>query len=128
MSLLLDTHVFLWALLDSARLGPSVAARLADPDVPVVLSSVSAWEIAIKESLGKLALPGPSTSWVPEAARRLGVSVLPLEMEAALAVSALPWHHRDPFDRLLIAQAARGHVLVTHDRAIEPYGIEVLWV
>lgn len=128
MSLLLDTHVFLWSLLDSGRLGPDVAARLADPEVPVVLSTVSAWEIAIKESLGKLVLPGPSARWVPEAARRLGVTVLPLEIEAALAVSALPWHHRDPFDRLLVAQASRGHVLVTHDRALEPYGIDVLWV
>lgn len=128
MSLLLDTHVFLWALLDSSRLGTAVATRLADPDVPVVLSTVSAWEIAIKESLGKLVLPAPSARWVPEAARRLGVSVLPLEIEAALAVSSLPWHHRDPFDRLLVAQAARGHTLVTHDRALEPYGVDILWV
>lgn len=127
MRLLLDTHVLLWALLDPSRLDPRVAQALRDPAHELLASAASAWEIAIKQSLGKLVLPGPADAWLPEACLRTGIDWLAVQPEHALAVGRLPWHHRDPFDRLLAVQASTGLVLVTHDRAFEPYGLVVMW-
>jgi PIN domain nuclease of toxin-antitoxin system len=127
MRLLLDTHVLLWALVEPARLSPEVADRLRDPRNTLLASAVSAWEIAIKQSLGKLVLPGPADVWLPDACQRTGIDWLAVQPEDALAVGRLPWFHRDPFDRLLIAQVRGGITLVTHDRAVEPYGVPVLW-
>ena len=87
----------------------------------------SSFEIAIKQSLGKLTLPGNAEEWLPDAVSQLDADWLPIEPSHALAVRALPWHHRDPFDRLLIGQAMTGLVLVTHDRHLEPYAISILW-
>lgn len=127
MNLLLDTHAFLWLMLDSARLSEEARAAIRSRDSRVVLSAASAWELAIKESLGKLELPAPAASWVVEACRAGGIETLDIDLDTALAVGSLPWHHRDPFDRLLVAQAMTGFTLVTHDRVFEHYRIAVLW-
>lgn len=122
--LLLDTHVFLWWRMDDARLGADVRRAIADADT-VYVSAASAWEAAIKASLGKLELPDS----VRKGAQESGFDELPIRVAHAEAAAALPAHHRDPFDRMLVAQAlVEGLVLVTHDRQLEPYGVPVLWV
>ncbi len=127
MDLLLDTHALLWALLEPSRLRPEVAAEIAAPHNRVSVSAASLWEIAIKQSVGKLELPDQAELWLPMACRQVGIGMLPISPEAALAVRKLPWHHRDPFDRLLVAQASLGFTLVTHDEALRAYGVPILW-
>jgi len=128
MRLLLDTHVWLWMLTAPERLG---AARqpLDDPDNELLLSAASSWEIAIKYHSGRLPLPTPPAQYVPESIRSSGVTPLPVHHAHALAVTALPAHHRDPFDRLLIAQAQlEGATLVTADPVMGAYDVELLRV
>lgn len=127
MRLLLDTHVLLWALSETGRLSPDALSVIADPDNEVVVSAASAWEIAIKQSLGKIELPGPAEVWLPGAVSRTGFDWLPISAEDALRTRALPLHHRDPFDRMLVAQAQGGYTLVSHDERLRPYGVTVLW-
>lgn len=127
MRLLLDTHVFIWLMLDSGRLSPAAVEGIRDPDNLVCLSAGSAWEMAIKQSLGKLDLPAAVPEWVPMCCQMVGIELLPVAAETALLVHGLPWHHRDPFDRLLVAQALAGFTVVTHDRALAGYGVPVLW-
>jgi PIN domain nuclease of toxin-antitoxin system len=124
---LLDTHVLLWSLCEPGRFSAAAADDLRNPDNTLLVSAVSGWEIAIKQSLGKLVLPGPADVWLPEACLRTGIGWLPVTPADALAVGRLPWHHRDPFDRLLVAQVRGGIVLFTHDRAMEPYGVPTRW-
>ena len=127
MKLLLDTHVVLWSATEPDRLEPGVRKVLEDGSQEVLVSVVSAWEIAIKQSLGKLVLPRPAEEWFPDVLRRTGFEVAELGLAAALRVRALPWHHRDPFDRMLVAQALEeGYTLVTHDDALVPYGVPLL--
>ena len=93
----------------------------------VYASAVSAWEIAIKQSLGKLDLDQPAERWLPRVLERTGIEPLPVEVSAAVRVRALPWHHRDPFDRLLVAHALEsGLTIATRDRLFEKYGVAVL--
>jgi PIN domain nuclease of toxin-antitoxin system len=93
----------------------------------VLVSIVVAWEVAIKQSIGKLDLPTPAERWLPEVLRRSGFEVAELGLEAALRVRALPWHHRDPFDRLMIAHALEGgYTIVTRDGPFAAYGVPVL--
>ena len=127
MKLLLDTHIVLWALLDPGRLRPEVAGRLMDPQVDVVVSAVVAWEVAIKQSLGKLTLPGPAESWLVPAVEAVGFRWLPISALDAVRVRTLPPVHQDPFDRLLIAQAMGGYTLVTADEVLRGYGVPVIW-
>lgn len=127
MKLLLDTHVLLWSATDPERLAAGARAAVEDGANDVSISIVVAWEIAIKQSLGKLDLPSPAEEWLPDVLRRTGIEVSELGLAAALRVRALPWHHRDPFDRLLVAQALeQGCTIVTHDRAFEAYGVPIL--
>ena len=128
MRLLLDTHVLLWILGDRSRIGPRVEEEYIDPRNEVVVSAASAWEVAIKQSLGKLELPAPAETWLPDKVEGAGMDFIPVTAEDALRVRSLPWHHRDPFDRLLVAQAMGGYTLVTHDRRLEPYGVPILWL
>jgi PIN domain nuclease of toxin-antitoxin system len=126
--LLLDTHVFLWSALEPHRIAAEPRAAIEARDNDVFVSVVSALEIAIKQSLGKLDLAKPAERWVPEVVRRSGLEVLPLDLASALGLRGLPWHHRDPFDRLLVAQALQaGLTVVTHDPAFGRYGVSVLW-
>jgi PIN domain nuclease of toxin-antitoxin system len=127
LKLLLDTHVMLWSATYPERLAPSAMDAIEDGANDVHVSVVVAWEIAIKQSLGKLDLPRPAEQWLPDVLRRTGFEVAELGLAAATRVRALPWHHRDPFDRLLIAQALEeGYTIVTHDAAFSAYGIPLL--
>ncbi len=126
MRLLLDTHVWLWLQTEPDRLGPTTLGMLADTGNELLLSAASSWEIAIKYGLGKLALPEPPTVYVPERMRRSGVGALPVSHPHTLAVAALPPHHRDPFDRLLVAQANLENLtFVTADPAFGRYDVTV---
>jgi PIN domain nuclease of toxin-antitoxin system len=125
--LLLDTHVLLWAATDPEALSPEARTAIEDGAHEALVSIVTAWEIGIKQSLGKLELPRPAEWWLPEVLRRSGFEVAPIDLAAALRVRALPWHHRDPFDRLLVAQALEsGYTLVSRDEALGAYGVPLL--
>jgi PIN domain nuclease of toxin-antitoxin system len=116
--LLLDTHVFLWWLADDRRLDSAEREAIRDPENDVYLSAASVWEIVIKQALGRLRIPEPTSV----AALRLGLQPLPITFEHAEATAALPHLHNDPFDRLLMAQArAESLTLVSHDPAIRAY-------
>ncbi len=121
--LLLDTHVVLWALAEPAKLARAARAALEDAQNDVLVSVVSAWEIAIKRAHGKLDAPGD----LEAAIRMQGFEPLPLTFHHAEQAGGLPPHHRDPFDRALIAQAqAEGLILVTRDSNISLYGVRTL--
>lgn len=124
MRLLLDTHVFLWVVGAPERLGPVAMAALASPRATACVSAVSAWEIATKVGLGTLDFP---VSRYESEVERAGYDPLPILTAHALLAGALPCHHGDPFDRLLLAQARiEGLTLVTSDPAMAPYGVPLL--
>jgi PIN domain nuclease of toxin-antitoxin system len=124
MSLLLDTHIALWAITGDATLGEDFLDRLRhDPDM--FLSPVSLWEITIKQATGKLA--GPAD--LAERVRDMGFRELPVTHAHAIAAGRLPPHHRDPFDRMLVAQAVtEGLTLASRDKSIVLYDVDVLKV
>jgi PIN domain nuclease of toxin-antitoxin system len=125
--LLLDTHVWLWLQLEPERLTPSTLNTLEDEGNDLLLSAASSWEIAIKHALGKIDLPESPTTYVPSRMQRHGVVGLPVEHAHALAVGQLPQHHRDPFDRLLIAQASAEQLtIVTLDSSFAAYDVALL--
>jgi len=127
MKLLLDTHVLIWSATDPDHLPRDVRREIEDGTNDLLVSVVSAWEIAIKQSIGKLDLARPAEEWFPEVVRRTGFKVVEPRMAAALRVRTLPWHHKDPFDRFLIAQAIDdGYTIITHDRIFADYGVPVL--
>ena len=126
MRFLLDTHVFLWATSDPDRLGAQ-RALIADPEHERLVSAVVPWELAIKAGRGRLTLPEPVGEFVRTRLPRLVATALPITLEHAAAVEALPPHHRDPFDRLLIAQAQMLEApIVTVDPAFAAYDVELL--
>ncbi len=128
MRLLLDTHVFLWLQTTPARVG-AIVDTLALDTTELLLSPASSWEIAIKWSLGKLPLPEPPAAYVPEAMRIARVRSLAITHSHTLAVADLPDHHRDPFDRVLIAQSMVESIrLVTADPLMRRYDANLLWV
>lgn len=128
MRVLLDTHVWLWMLTQPERLGQHQQV-LSDAGTDLLLSAVSSWEIAIKHALGRLPLPEPPASYVPSRMRSTGVLGLSVEHSHALEVAVLPPHHRDPFDRLLVAQARLEDVpILTADRAIGLYDVDTMLV
>jgi len=125
VDLLLDTHVFLWWCDNSPKLGKLANEAIANPRNVVYVSVASAWEIAIKETLGRLKTPEP----VEDAVTENEFSPLSISFQHARLAGSLPNHHRDPFDRMLVAQAqADGLVLVTRDERIRPYTVKVLWI
>ncbi|HTJ27211.1 MAG TPA: type II toxin-antitoxin system VapC family toxin [Candidatus Limnocylindria bacterium] len=127
MRLLLDTHAWIWWTTADPRLAESAVAVIADPANTVSFSAASAWEIAIKHALGKLPLPLAPRVYVPTRLAAQGFTTLPVTVEHALAVTALPVHHKDPFDRMLIAQASvEGLTVVTSDPLFAPYGVATL--
>jgi PIN domain nuclease of toxin-antitoxin system len=128
VKLLLDTHVFLWLQTEPERLGDHLAL-VENRRSELLLSAVSSWEIAIKHGLGRLTLPAPPEHYVPDRMRSIGASGLAIEHSHALAVSSLPPLHRDPFDRLLVAQAGvLGVAILTADPAVAQYSAEILLV
>jgi PIN domain nuclease of toxin-antitoxin system len=121
VDLLLDTHTFLW--WDEGKLPPAVVRRIQGAE-EVYVSAASAWEIAIKAGLGKIAVRAS----LAEAIADYAFLPLPIRMEHGDAVRLLPLHHRDPFDRVLVAQARlEGLTLVSRDAALAAYGVPVVW-
>ena len=128
MRLLLDTCTFLWLVSDSPRLSGRAREQFSLPENEVYLSAASAWEIAVKEKLGRLPLPAPPAEFVPGQRKAHGIEPLAVDEEAALYVPHLPDLHRDPFDRMLVSQATvHGLVLMTPDRDIRQYAVRTLW-
>jgi len=124
MKWLLDTHVWLWSLVAPQRIPAETRSLLTDPKTELYLSAASSWEIAIKYRLGKLPLPEPPALFIPPRLVRDGILSLAVEHLHAQAVADLPDYHKDPFDRLLLAQAAiENMTLITADVKLKPYGI-----
>lgn len=125
--MLLDTHVWLWLNADPARLSATLRRRLERQPERALVSAASTWEIAIKVGLGRLTLPEAPETWMPDRLRRTQVTPLAIEHSHAAGVASLPSHHRDPFDRLLVAQALALDVpLVTADPQLAAYDVEIL--
>lgn len=121
---LIDTHVWLWMLTEPDRLQEKVRGLLTETDNEILLSAASGWEIAIKYRLGKLALPEPPRHYVPDRMRRSGTAPLAVEHDHVLRVAELPDHHRDPFDRLLVAQAQTLDIpIITADSQVSVYDV-----
>jgi PIN domain nuclease of toxin-antitoxin system len=128
MRLLLDTHTFLWFLREPEKLPPDVLDEIEASGSDAMVSVATLWEIAIKTSLKKLYLPKEYDELFPQSVPDSGLSLLAIEPQHISAVSRLPWHHRDPFDRLLIAQTqVEGLTLVSNDPHLPAYGIPLLW-
>jgi PIN domain nuclease of toxin-antitoxin system len=118
----------LWSLTASERIRPEGRKLIANGEEDVYLSAVSSWEIAIKWGLGKLELPESAATYVPKRMTEQRIRPLPITHSHALAVSELPDYHRDPFDRLLIAQAQmEGMAILTADHAFRRYPVEIVW-
>jgi len=128
MRLLLDTCSFLWIIGGARDLSQRAREVFADPVNETFLSAASAWEIAVKHRLGKLPLPSPPDEFVPTQRAAHGLEPLAIDEEAALHVAKLPDLHRDPFDRMIVAQAlVGGLVVLTPDEAIREYPVRTLW-
>ncbi len=128
MRVLVDTHAWLWMLTRPDRLPAAARDTVGDPATEVLLSAASAWEIAIKYQLGRLPLPEAPTTYVPSRVAASGCTALAIEHAHVLRAGLLPDHHRDPFDRLLVAQGQiLGVPLVSGDRALDAYDIDLLW-
>ena len=128
MRLLLDTVAFIWLVEGSSRLSAPARESIIDSANDAYLSAASAWEIAIKHGLGRLPLRVPPEEYVLEQRRRHRIDTLPITEEAALQVDKLPNLHRDPFDRLIVAQAiVEGTIVVTPDRLISMYPVRIAW-
>jgi PIN domain nuclease of toxin-antitoxin system len=126
--LLLDTHAFLWWVGDAPELKSTAKRAIADTRNECYLSVASCWEMAIKIGLGKLRLTKPLERFVTEQLNANRIILLSIDLRHAAKVAKLPFHHRDPFDRLLIAQAMMEQlVIVSADRAFAKYEVKVLW-
>jgi PIN domain nuclease of toxin-antitoxin system len=127
MRLLLDTSCWLWMTAAPDRLSDATRNLLIDERTELYLSAASAWEMAIKHGLGKLQLPVPLEHYLPSRLAAFRTNPLPVEHAHAIRVSMLPTHHRDPFDRLLIAQAQIENLaILTSDRLFDRYEVEVV--
>jgi PIN domain nuclease of toxin-antitoxin system len=128
MNALLDTHAFLWWIADDRRLSETARGFIADGTNVIYFSVVSAWEIVVKAAAGRIELPEDTPKFVPHHVTQNGFAVLPIRLSHALGVTDLPPVHRDPFDRLLVAQAqAEGLAILTGDAQIEKYRVDVIW-
>jgi PIN domain nuclease of toxin-antitoxin system len=123
--LLLDTHVLIWWLMAEPRLKKSAIEHMNNINNIVYVSALSIWEISIKTALGKIRMP---TGNLEAEIENNGFSELPISISHALAAGALPMHHRDPFDRMLVAQArTEGLTIISHDKFLEAYDVPILW-
>jgi PIN domain nuclease of toxin-antitoxin system len=122
--LLLDSHALLWWEADDARLGPEARGAIEQPQVPLFFSAASIWELAIKQAQKRVALPQTLLATLSEE----GFKELRISSTHAVLAGALPLHHRDPFDRIIVAQAqSEGLTVVTSDTRIAAYDVPVLW-
>ncbi len=128
MRVLLDTHAFIWWARNDAALSRRARATIAGGANECLFSIASAWEIAIKVSLGKLPVSGRLDQVIPEQLAANGISMLPIEIAHVARVSTLPFQHRDPFDRLLAAQALEEKIaIVSADEVFESYRVKRIW-
>ena len=128
MRLLLDTCTFLWLVDDHPNLSARARDAIVDPANDVYLSAASAWEIVIKHAAGRLELTLPVEDYIPRQRELHGIERLPINEDATLVLAKLPAHHRDPFDRILVAQAIMDACsLVTPDPLIKGYPVPILW-
>lgn len=129
MRILLDSQVFLWQILgEEHRVREPVRELLRDADTLLLLSVASIWELIIKASRGKLPLPRPAAEFLSGQITAIHASLLPVSSSHFLALERLPWIHRDPFDRILVAQAqAEDIALVSADPALRRYEVRVIW-
>ena len=128
MKALLDTHVFLWWIMDDERLTPYIRNFIADEGNDLFLSSASCWEIAIKTKIGRLTLPDNPEKFIPDQMIANNISGLPIQLVHALHVYNLADHHRDPFDRILVSQSLIEKIpIITNDHLIADYDVKVLW-
>ncbi|MCJ7545648.1 MAG: type II toxin-antitoxin system VapC family toxin [Deltaproteobacteria bacterium] len=128
MRALLDTHTFLWWITNNPNLSSHVREIMSDGENELFFSAASGWEIAIKVKLGRLTLPDMPERFIPQQLRINNIQSLPIEMNHALHISALPPHHRDPFDRMLVVQAQRERLpILTADPLIAKYTVEIVW-
>ena len=124
---LLDTQVWLWMNSEPTRIASKVLELIRDRTNVLLLSAASTWEIAIKCSIGKLSLPEPAAVYVSQRATRNGVTLLPIEHDHVARIESLPMIHRDPFDRLLVAQSAALDVpLISADPVFDDYSIRIV--
>lgn len=127
MKILLDTQAWLWMIGPQERLSDAARALLVDPHNELYLSTAAVWEIGLKHAAGKLKFTGPPAAHIPLHIRRSGVRPLPPTVEHVLRAAALPMHHRDPFDRLMVAQAQEDELaLLTTDARLGAYEVEVI--
>jgi PIN domain nuclease of toxin-antitoxin system len=125
---LLDTHTLLWYTLDDPQLSGAAKALILDPANEILISPASYWEIAIKVSIRKLTLHRPYEDFIDVCLNQYGFTILPVEPKHTAAVISLPFHHKDPFDRLLIAQAlVEGIPIISGDPVLDSYVIQRLW-
>lgn len=128
MRVLLDTQAFLWFILDDPQLSAKADAMITDPNNDIDLSPASYWEIAIKISIGKYSLPEPYQVFMDREIAANNFRILHIEPKHTSALTTMPFHHRDPFDRLVIAQAMVENLpVVSGDAAFDAYGITRLW-
>lgn len=128
MRILLDTHAFLWFITNDPQLSAAARAAIVEPSTGVLISPASYWEIAIKVSCGKYPLTIPFEAFVTRGIHDNGFAILPIELRHVAALTALPFHHRDPFDRLLVAQSIVEQIpIVSCDAALEAYPITRIW-
>lgn len=126
MSFLLDTHIFLWWVLDNPKLEERIRDFIGDTEDPLFLSAASAWEMAIKSQIGKLELSEPVVEFTRKQLAANDIQSLDITTEHALSVFTLPMLHKDPFDRLLIAQAkVEDMIIITDDQLIKRYDVRV---
>lgn len=127
MNYLIDTHILLWLLDDESAIPASTLTQVKDPANQVFVSMATIWEIAIKRSLGKLIISQPTQTIIDELALS-GIVLLPILPSHIVQVEALPFHHRDPFDRIIIAQAlAESCVVISKDINFPLYSVPLLW-
>ena len=128
MRLLLDTHAFLWFITDDPSLSAVARALIADASNEILVSPASYWEIAIKIRIGKYPLSAPYETFITQGIDGNGFKVLPIEPRHTAVLTTMPFHHRDPFDRLIVAQAVVEQVpLVSVDAVLDAYGVQRMW-
>jgi PIN domain nuclease of toxin-antitoxin system len=128
MKCLLASHAFLWAVTRDRRLSDTAAGLFTDTSRELLFSAASVWEILTKVQIGKLQLPLPAGSYVRRLLAANDIQVLPVRFEHVLRLEQLPLHHRDPFDRMLVAQALEEKVaIVSCDPVLEKYPVKVIW-